>query len=268
VRPQVRAEMRRQMRAARLVTHAKEGRLGRAVTRPARRDAMILEDVRLDAVAADRRSRMRRAVDRLMDVLEEFAELGRPPMADLLGSGVFTEWAHYPKDDLFDAATGVLVFYHAHSQDDRPATENGHFHCFVEADRMRPRVRAIRREAADVARPLCHVVGLSIDRHGIPCEIFATNQWVTGERLYPAHDVTRLLASFDAVSEDAPPILRWVSAMVTLFEPQIEALLGARDRRLGLGLPSARARADNRAVDVAAARRIDIGRQLDWLDPG
>lgn len=206
---------------------------------------------------------MRQAVERLMDVLEEFAEQGRPPMADLLGDGPFLEWAHYPEDDLSDAGSGVVVFYHAHSQEDRAAAENGHFHCFVEASRVRSGARAIRKEAAKTSRPLCHLVGLSIDRNGIPSEVFATNQWVTGERLYAARDVAPLLAQFSAIPEDAPPILRWVSAIVTLFEPQIEALLRTRDLHLGLDRPGARGRSGDRTLDVVAARRIDIGRRID-----
>lgn len=261
VRAPVRTEVRRQVRAPR-VAGAASGP-GCDDVRPAQSRAMLTPDPRPDIQEAERRFRMRQAVERLMDVLEEFAEEGRPPMADLLGEGPFLEWAHYPEDDLFDAGSGVVVFYHAHSQEDRPAAENGHFHCFVDASRVRPGARAIRKEAAKTSRPLCHLVGLSIDRHGIPSEVFATNQWVTGERLYAARDVAPLLAQFSAIPEDAPPILRWVSAIVTLFEPQIEALLRTRDLHLGLDRPGARGRSGDRTLDVVAARRIDIGRRID-----
>ena len=261
VRPTVRPEVRRQVRAARLGAAASGP--GRDDVRPAQFRAMLMPDPRPDIQEAERQFRLRQAVERLMDVLEEFAEQGRPPMADLLGDGPFLEWAHYPEDDLSDADSGIVVFYHAHSQEDRPAAENGHFHCFVEASRVRSGARAIRKEAAKTLRPLCHLVGLSIDRHGIPSEVFTTNQWVTGERLYAGRDVVPLLAQFAAISEDAPPILRWVSAIVTLFEPQIETLLRARDLQLGLDRPGARARSDDRTLDVVAARRIDIGRRID-----
>lgn len=265
MRPEVCAAMRRQMRAARLAPSGKCGSEQETV-HPARDVANVRADgacrTRLDAA---RRERMRRAVERLMDVLEEFAEQGRPPMADLLAEGPFLEWAHYPEDDLRDAASGIVAFYHAHSQEDRPAAENGHFHCFVEASRVRVGARAIRREAARVARPLCHLVGLSIDRHGIPTEIFATNQWVTGERLYAGGEVAPLLARFAAAPDDAPKILRWVCAIVTLLEPEIEELLLARDLRLGLDRPGARKRCADRAFDVVAARPIDIGRRIDEI---
>lgn len=218
--------------------------------------------------AADgaRRDRLRQASGRLVAVLGDFADRGRPPMLDLLGDQVFTEWSHYPEDDLFDPETGILVFYHAHSQEDRPAAENGHFHCFVEASRVAAGSRAVRREGPGSARALCHIAGLSIDPYGLPCEVFTTNQWVTGERLYPEPVVASLLPRFAEISASAPRVLRWVAAMITLFEPQVHDLLRERDHRLGLGRPGARARADDRAMDIVAAAPIDIGRQLDWVD--
>lgn len=187
-------------------------------------------------------------------------------MLDLLSDQAFTEWSHYPDDDLFDPETGILMFYHAHSQDDRPATENGHFHCFIEAGRAPAGSRAVRRERAGSGRALCHIAGLSIDPYGLPCEVFMTNQWVTGERLYREPVVASLVPRFAEVATSAPRILRWVAAMITLFEPQVRDLLRERDQRLGLSRPGARARADDHTIDIVAAERVDIGRQLDWVD--
>lgn len=205
---------------------------------------------------------MTTAADRLFDALDRLAEIGRPPLLEFLGEDPFEEWRHYPQDDFFDPQSGVLVFYHAHSPGDRATIENGHFHCFVERRRVARGAKALIRGARG-ERALCHVAGLSIDREGVPREIFATSQPVTGEWFYPADRVAPLLPAFAAVAPDAPPAVQWLAAIITLFEPEVVDLLHARDAHLRQTSAGFEAQAD--APEILAARPIDIDARLEAL---
>jgi hypothetical protein len=219
----------------------------------------------LSSIQPGRLARMHAASDALFSVLEDAARIGRPPMSDLLDGQTLIEWDHYPEGDIYDAATGIQVFYHAHAQGDRPSAENGHFHCFVERQRLQRAGRPIAHPKRDGSRELCHVVGISIDPRGVPFELFTTNQWVTDEWLYPADKVASLLPAFSQLAADAPAALRWVAALVTLFEPQIDDLLRERDSQLDLGRHGVRRRLMKGPLEVTSARTIDIDAQIDWV---
>ena len=77
--------------------------------------------------------------------------------AALAGSRRFVEWAHYPRADHVDAASGARFYYHAHPAGERAAGEHGHFHLFVPAPGA-----------------LAHLVGLSLDAAGLPTRLFTT----------------------------------------------------------------------------------------------
>lgn len=200
------------------------------------------------------------AAERLFAVLDSFAAAGRPPLIEVLDGRPFLEWEHYPEHDLFDPASGVLVFYHAHSQGDRDAVENGHFHCFVSRSHMRRRARPIVRPGRGGGRALCHIAGVSVNAEGVPTELFTTNQPVTGEWLYPAAEVARLLPRFAAVPDDAPSVMRWLASLVTLFEPDIADLLERRDARLGIG--TATPPSFDGLPDILSSASIDIDDRL------
>jgi hypothetical protein len=206
------------------------------------------------------------AVDRLFAVLDDASQRGRPPMADLLAEQALVEWAHYPTGDLFDPGTGIQIFYHAHQQGDRPSQENGHFHCFVERSRILGPARPLVNPKADGSRELCHIVGLSIDPRGVPFEAFTINQWVTDEWLYPAETVSGLLPAFAGVGDDAPIVLRWLSALVTLFEPQIEDLLIERDARLEVGRRGLARRARAQTHEITSSRALDVDAQIAAIE--
>lgn len=183
-------------------------------------------------------------------------------MADLLGDQTLVEWAHYPAGDLFDPRTGIQIFYHAHQQGDRSSLENGHFHCFVERTRIVGPAKPVAHSKSDGSRELCHIVGLSIDPRGVPFEAFTTNQWVTDEWLYPAQVVAGLLPVFAQVQDDAPSVLRWISALVTLFEAQIEDLLVERDASLALGRRGVARRARAQTLEITSSRTLDVDAQI------
>ena len=72
-----------------------------------------------------------------------------------------------------------------------------------------------------------------MNRPGYPIGLFTTNRWVTDETFYPAEDTISMLDRFNM--DHTFPCLavnRWITSMVCLFQPQIEALLRERDRTI------------------------------------
>lgn len=158
---------------------------------------------------------------------------GLNPVGEVLkGQGKFVKMGHYPKGDVFDRETQSQYYYHAHRDG-----EHGHFHCFLRAPGMpegvAPVPEAEGRDWPSGDKALAHLVAVSMDRFGVPIRLFTTNQWVTGETWYPAADVIRMLPRF-AIDHAHPswPTNRWLSALLRLFRPQIEALIEARDAAL------------------------------------
>lgn len=78
---------------------------------------------------------------------------------------------------------------------------------------------------------LSHLIGISMDSYGFPLGLFATNRWVTAEAWYKAEDVIAMLDYFK-IDHAYPswPVNLWISAMLVLFRPQIEALIRQRDQ--------------------------------------
>jgi len=150
----------------------------------------------------------------------------------LKGQGTFYEFNHYPDGDVFDPDTHGQYYYHAHRGD---AGEHGHFHTFLRAGGMPAGITPVTYEGEEQwptgADAHSHLVAISMDAHGWPTGLFATNRWVTGECWYAATDVTAMLDHF-AIDHAYPswPVNRWLGAMFVLFRPEIEALVEQRDQ--------------------------------------
>ena len=139
--------------------------------------------------------------------------------AVLCGSPSFVEWQHYPRNDFADSVSGYEFYYHAHSAQETPSDEHGHFHVF-------------RRDLLDQSR-FTHLIGVSLNHLGIPVRIFTTNQWVTGEQFQWADRVMEDIRQFHlhAIGRMAP-IANWLGAFIRLFIHEIEQLVLARDLRV------------------------------------
>jgi hypothetical protein len=209
--------------------------------------------------------RMSNAAACFLALVGEAFEEGRPILADLIGEAPFRQWEHYPPDDLFDPATGVLVFYHAHSPEDRGSAEHGHFHCFVECSDSAGGALPIAKPRKRTGRRLCHIVAISVDMTGVPTQLFIPNQWVTGEWLYSADIAIDLVRRFSSVGDESPRPLRWIASLITMFEPLVGRLLLERDQQLGSEAGAGR-RARNRAIEIVAESSIDIDAQLQAVD--
>lgn len=134
----------------------------------------------------------------------------------LCGSDHFTEWEHYPKNDLADPQSGYEFYYHAHSSNEMPDGEHGHFHLFKRDDLK--------------SNHFHHLIAISLDQKGLPVRIFTTNQWVTGEQWISSNQTLPFLKDFDmAVKGRMAPLSRWVSAFTKLFYLDMEKLIIERD---------------------------------------
>jgi hypothetical protein len=150
--------------------------------------------------------------------------------------GPFYVLDHYPKGDVFDPDSHAQWYYHAHDKKERPG-EHGHFHTFMRGGGMPAGVAPAPlpdfAPKADRHDLVCHLIAISMDRAGWPSGLFTTNRWVTGETWYAARDVAAMLDRFE-MKMDKPSwsVNRWLTGLLRLFRPQIEALLQQRDERI------------------------------------
>lgn len=178
--------------------------------------------------------RMGEAGRRALDCIRVLGKTNDNLVGEVLrGHGEFFEWDHYPKGDVYDWETHSQYYYHAHPVELRGG-EHGHFHTFLRPKGMPQGVKPA--SLPDYEKPndsnddLCHLVAFSMDRAGLPTRIFTTNRWVTGESWYSADDVIKLLDRFVMdLAYPSWPVNVWISAMMQLFRPQIEALIRQRD---------------------------------------
>ncbi|TVS01231.1 MAG: hypothetical protein EA407_12590 [Rhodobacteraceae bacterium] len=176
---------------------------------------------------------MAAAADEIDECTRVLKKAGLNPVGEVLkGQGKFVKMGHYPKGDVFDRETQSQYYYHAHREG-----EHGHFHCFLRAPGMPEDVAPVPecegRDWPAGDKALAHLVAVSMDRYGSPIRLFTTNQWVTGETWYRGTDVMRMLPRF-AIDHAHPswPTNRWLTALLRLFRPQIEALIVERDKAL------------------------------------
>ena len=191
----------------------------------------------------------------------------------LRGSGDFTEWEHYPPNDVHDPKSHAQYYFHAHPPDDRDAPDYGHFHTFMRPKGMpagiRPAVVKNFVPPADDSGALSHLIAISMTPSGLPVRLFTTNRWVTGETWYKAADVIAMLDRFVIDLDHPSPLLnQWLTAMFVLFKPQIKQLLIKRDHAIENW------RAEHSDCDVFEDRRLEITSStevslydhIEWLD--
>jgi len=184
----------------------------------------------------------------------------------LAHQGTFYELDHYPKGDVFDQEFQSQYYYHAHR---KGTGEHGHFHTFLRAPGMPEgivpipyRGKAKRPTGKDA---LNHFIAISMNRPGRPIGLFTTNRWVTDESFYRAGDVIAMLPRFRI--EHTYPCLatnRWITAMLKLFRPQIEALISERDRVIAAWAAD-RPDSDvyeDRELEVTSSMPVDIEAQI------
>lgn len=180
----------------------------------------------------------------------------------LRGGGEFTEWEHYPPDDVRDPTSHSQYYFHAHSSEDRATPDYGHFHTFMRPRGMPAGVHPAKVKhfvpPVDENGALSHLIAISMTPAGLPERLFTTNRWVTGETWYKAADVISMLDRFTiGIDQPSPQLNRWLTAMFVLFKPQIEDLLIDRDRAIDAW------RTRHPEGDVFEDRRLDITSSLE-----
>ena len=216
----------------------------------------------------ERLETMRDAGDRALECLRVLALTDDNIVGELIkNEETFYEWNHYPDGDVYDPVSHSQYYYHAHLPEERSG-EHGHFHTFLRPKGMPGGMKSAPVDDYEAPRDpdgaLSHLVAISMNAAGLPIRLFVTNRWVTGEIWYFAEDVCRMLDCF-AIYHAQPswPVNMWVSAMIQLFDPQIRALVAARDVAVAAwrdGHPGANVFED-RDFEVAAALDIDIDAQ-------
>jgi len=190
-----------------------------------------------DALSSDALERMGDAGAEVVEVVRVLAKSNLNVVGEIIKDhGTFYEWDHYPPGDIFDPASHSQFYYHAHPATERPG-EHGHFHTFV---RPKGFPQGVRPAPLPDYEPLCdpddelsHIVGISMDKYGVPIRLFTVNRWVTNEVWYKASDVERLVDCFEIdLATPSWPVNRWITFMVRLFRPQIVELIHARDARI------------------------------------
>ncbi len=210
---------------------------------------------------------MRRAGEEIRECYRVLEMGGLNVVGEILrGQGAFVEFDHYPADDVFDADSHAQYYYHAHRG---AAGEHGHFHTFLRAPGMPAGVAPVPYAGAEPwpagEAALSHLVAIAMDDYGYPSGLFTVNRWVTGDAWYAAGDVIRML-DFFAIDHANPswPANRWITAMLRLFRPQIEALILARDAALAEWV---RAHPgvdvfEDRALEIASQAAISVEEQI------
>ncbi len=229
--------------------------------------------------------RMEEAAAVIGDCRRELARRGGHILAEVAPpSASFTEWRHYPEDEVYDPLSHAQYFFHVHPAAGRAVREHGHFHTFMRAEGMPsgvsplvlpevgvadapappPQAAPLKRGARD---EVSHLVAIAVDPRGAPIRLFTTNRWVTGETWYRADDVIGMLDRFAIAPADPTPTLnRWIGAIVALFRPQIAELIRERDKVVTAWRVRRRANVfEDTRLEVTSSRDIDLDAQLAFV---
>ena len=152
----------------------------------------------------------------------------------LAHQGTFYELDHYPSGDVYDSETHSQYYYHSHRPE---GGEHGHFHTFLRAKGMPKNLKPIDYDGEATIPTgddaLAHLIAIAMNQPGQPISLFSVNRWVTDESWYSAQDTIAMLDLFKM--DHTFPCLavnQWITALLILFRPQIEALLIERDKTL------------------------------------
>lgn len=175
---------------------------------------------------------------------------------------------HSPSGNAFDTGTHSQYYYHSHR-----LGEHGHFHLFLREEGMEKGVLPILHnqhdQGASSTNPFAHLIAISMDNEGYPLSLFTTNRWVTDENWYSSADLKKMIGKFE-INHAYPSYVvnRWLKAMLILFEPQIYALIEARDIRIAeysCGIPL-EAVLEEHDLEVVTEEKISVSTQIKDIE--
>jgi hypothetical protein len=166
-----------------------------------------------------------RAATRLIGSLQNLQHQGSQVVHRIVGDAVFSEWDHYPGNDVRDNARASQYYFHAHTSAQRTFQEHGHFHVFVHPDTL-----GLTRGTPKYAPAPAHIVGISMDAQGLPTGFFATNRWVTKGPWLSYAACEKGLNTFAIGGRRGDRNINvFLHALLTLYHGHILALLQQRD---------------------------------------
>ena len=187
-----------------------------------------------ERLSAAERSAQLAAAEEIQRCQRALSKAGLNVVGELLkGHDGFYEKNHYPDGDVFDRDSHAQYYYHAHREG---GLEHGHFHTFIRGQGIPGSLQPLSAPAGSEAWPsgdeaIAHLIAVSMDAWGQPIGLFACNRWVTGETWYPAAAMKQLLPRF-CIDHAHPswPANLWLTALLQLFRPHIQALIEHRDQ--------------------------------------
>lgn len=229
----------------------------------------VIQMAEFSKLSRNRVKAMAAAGEEVVECMRVLSKTGDNVVGELLrGTDTFYEWDHYPAGDIFDPGSHAQYYYHAH----RPG-EHGHFHTFLRPKGMpakcKPAPLPDYEPPEDEDDALSHLIGISMDEHGLPFQLFTTNRWLTGEVWYPSADVDSMLDRFEIdLAQPSWPVNRWIGAMIQLFRPQIVELLHERDAIMAERTeqnPEIN-HYEDREEEIVSVRAIDIDGQIGSIN--
>lgn len=177
-------------------------------------------------------ARLARAGEAMFRAEKQLTKAGHTVVSRVTGrEGPVPLWDHFPEEDVYDHDTASQYYFHVH---DKPVCEGevGHFHFFLREPAF-PLDVVPARATEDPSGHIAHLVAMSVDRQSHPLQLFVTNAWVTAESVYPGEALIPRIHRWGV--DHTQPCLGanlWLSAAVAFFQPQITALIRARDEIL------------------------------------
>ncbi|MQA66167.1 MAG: hypothetical protein GEU76_09745 [Alphaproteobacteria bacterium] len=220
------------------------------------------------SVPLRKNERLVSAAYEVMECMRVLHKSGSNLVAEALQKNEFIEWEHYPPDDVYDPESRAQYYFHAHPVSEVRFSDYGHFHTFLRFDEEAGGSRGSGNPQDPNSGGICHIVGISMTREGLPERLFTVNRWVTGESWRPAAEITETLDRFEIdLSSPSWPLNRWLSAMVVLYRAEITVLLKERDERIA-SWEAAHPGTDvleDRALEITSALEISLDRKIKAL---
>ncbi len=226
---------------------------------------MTKSDINLDSISAERLDSMAAAGDVVVECYRVLQKSDTNVVGEVLrDEGTFYELDHYPKGDAYDQETHSQYYYHAHRE-----SEHGHFHTFLREAGMPAGLKPVEQSHApfmdERKDTLSHLIAISMDNKGFPIGLFTTNRWVTADTWYAATNVIAMLDAFDMdMARPSWATNLWITNMVRLFRPEIEALIHERDEKVAAWRQQHPGEDvfEDRDLEITSFKEISVERQI------